>query len=120
VHQNKNGTITPSHFLFYTTYREKASYNEPAVTVSLAREEAFQSWKLNFADKHATWLERKIYQAREKETFLPIEETRYLKYLVAFCCDHSKALIKAKIKGIFTRYFLFSFIVNLICALIRN
>jgi hypothetical protein len=69
----------------------------------LASEEAFQSWKLNFADKHAIWLERKIYQAREKATFLPVEETRYLKYLVTLCCDHSGAPIKAKINGIFTR-----------------
>jgi hypothetical protein len=80
----------------------------------LASDEAFQSWKLNFADKHATWLERKIYQAREKATFLHAEGTRYLKYSVPFRCDHSGALIKAKTKGIITRYILFSLIVNLI------
>jgi hypothetical protein len=44
------------------------------------------------------------------------EESRYLKYSVAFRYDHSGAPIRAKTKGIFTRYILFSLIVNLICA----
>jgi hypothetical protein len=66
----------------------------------------FNHGKLNFADKHATWLERKIYQAREKATFLPVEETRYLKYLATFCYDHSGAPIKAKNQRYF--YALFS------------
>lgn len=83
-------------------YREEASYSTDEVTLSFTSETAFEIYKTNIINKHATWCFQEEYISKKKYDFEAnplLKQARLLVKTRTYRCDHAGKPRKTKTKG---------------------